>query len=96
MNESKRKILDVGDVLGSLLISDLTEDANRHIHDAMNSLTKAVIAIEFDEPKDDEEDDGTLGPCGCVDYHVADCPTRTGSHDYWSDHEFREYEPNII
>ena len=19
------------------------------------------------------EDDGTLGPCGCVDYHMADC-----------------------
>jgi hypothetical protein len=20
----------------------------------------------------------TLGPCGCTDYHMADCPTRTG------------------
>ena len=23
-------------------------------------------------------EDGTLGPCGCTDYHMADCPTRTG------------------
>ena len=23
-------------------------------------------------------DDDTLGACGCVDYHMADCPTRTG------------------
>jgi hypothetical protein len=21
----------------------------------------------------------TLGPCGCVDYHMADCPLRTDS-----------------
>jgi len=25
-----------------------------------------------------EDDDDTLGPCGCTDYHMADCPTRTG------------------
>lgn len=25
-----------------------------------------------------ERDDWTLGPCGCVDYHYADCPLRTG------------------
>ena len=25
---------------------------------------------------DDEEDEAeTLGPCGCTDYHMADCPT---------------------
>lgn len=23
----------------------------------------------------------TLGPCGCVDYHMADCPIRTASRD---------------
>ncbi len=22
-------------------------------------------------------DDETLGSCGCTDYHMADCPTRT-------------------
>jgi hypothetical protein len=26
-------------------------------------------------------DDDTLGPCGCRDYHMADCPTRTPVHD---------------
>jgi hypothetical protein len=26
---------------------------------------------EFDRPE-------RLGPCGCVDYHMADCPIRTG------------------
>lgn len=23
----------------------------------------------------------TLGACGCRDYHMADCPTRTGAAD---------------
>ena len=23
----------------------------------------------------------TLGPCGCVDYHYADCPTRERTYD---------------
>lgn len=88
---AKRKILDVGDVLGSLIVADLDPEVSRHVHDAMNSLCKAVIKIEMGEPESD--DDETLGPCGCVDYHTADCPTRTGSHDYWSSHEFREYDP---
>lgn len=26
--------------------------------------------------------DDTLGPCGCVDYHYADCPTRGGYEEY--------------
>lgn len=37
-----------------------------------------------------EIDDETLGPCGCVDYHVADCPLRTADSDvvsYWDDVE---------
>lgn len=25
-------------------------------------------------------DDGTLGSCGCVDYHYADCPIRTSHY----------------
>lgn len=28
------------------------------------------------EPKRDPE---ALGPCGCVDYHMADCPIKTAS-----------------
>lgn len=39
-------------------------------------------------------DDETLGPCGCVDYHMSDCPTRTGgsfssAEDVWAAMERR-------
>jgi hypothetical protein len=27
-----------------------------------------------------ELDPDVLGPCGCVDYHMADCPLVTGSY----------------
>jgi hypothetical protein len=30
---------------------------------------------------DDEEEHEKLGACGCTDYHMADCPTRTGAYD---------------
>jgi len=26
-----------------------------------------------------DEEHETLGPCGCSDYHMADCPIRDGS-----------------
>lgn len=42
----------------------------------------AMMEFDFDDP---EADDETLGACGCTDYHMADCPTRTDS--------FRPYEP---
>ena len=29
----------------------------------------------------EDEDEYTLGPCGCVDYHVADCSLVTGYSD---------------
>lgn len=32
-----------------------------------------------------DRDDDTLGPCGCTDYHMADCPTRTGYADAYVD-----------
>jgi hypothetical protein len=32
------------------------------------------ITLDIDGPEEDE----TLGSCGCTDYHMADCPTRTG------------------
>lgn len=32
-----------------------------------------------------------LGSCGCVDYHMADCPTRTGYTDYYAQAE-RDYD----
>lgn len=40
-------------------------------HDANRRAVEA-------EPVDD---DGTLGPCGCTDYHLADCPVRTSRLD---------------
>ena len=36
-------------------------------------------------------DSESLGPCGCTDYHMADCPTRTGSYDYYAEAE--RYDP---
>lgn len=27
-------------------------------------------------------EDGTLGPCGCIDYHMADCDLMTGGSQY--------------
>lgn len=29
-------------------------------------------------PKPEQREDDTLGPCGCVDYHMADCDLKTG------------------
>ena len=40
----------------------------------------------LDEDKEREEAEQTLGPCGCTDYHMADCPIRTARDD--------EYEPD--
>jgi len=28
-----------------------------------------------------ERDPDALGPCGCTDYHMADCPTRDAHYD---------------
>ena len=39
-----------------------------------------------------EVDEDVLGPCGCYDYHMSDCSTRTGSHDYWSEAESAYYD----
>ena len=33
-------------------------------------------------------DNEALGPCGCTDYHMADCPTRTGYADAMSRDEY--------
>jgi hypothetical protein len=38
----------------------------------------------FVPPIPDDDHDDTLGPCGCVDYHMADCPTRTGGSNMTS------------
>jgi len=36
-------------------------------------------------------DNESLGSCGCTDYHMADCPTRTGYADAWAQAE-RDFE----
>jgi hypothetical protein len=43
------------------------------------------FAKTYDAPSD------TLGPCGCTDYHMADCPTRTG---YTAEDRFDDWEAN--
>ncbi len=35
----------------------------------------------WDDPIGCTTEDSTLGPCGCNDYHYADCPTRGGAAD---------------
>jgi hypothetical protein len=37
-----------------------------------SAIGRAHRFLEVEPPEPD-----TLGPCGCVDYHVADCPTLT-------------------
>lgn len=50
-----------------------------------------------------KEDSETLGNCGCVDYHMADCPIRTSTYDmesleeWWleeAENEAYRYEEN--
>lgn len=48
-------------------------------------------APTYDQAEQAAETD-TLGPCGCVDYHRADCPLRTAQRDYYSEMEDREYD----
>lgn len=49
---------------------------------AKELLTKFDITRK-DEPDDEgtTAEDDTLGNCGCVDYHMSDCPLRTAAYD---------------
>lgn len=40
---------------------------------SFDSLERAIEYVTGSRA--DENDPGTLGPCGCTDYHMADCPT---------------------
>lgn len=74
-------------------------EAEGHEHDATHTVTHDEVAVYYFCAEAVEEfvrgslqpaeDDDTLGPCGCTDYHMADCPLRTGSSDYgdWDDHD---------
>lgn len=35
-----------------------------------------------------ETNPDALGPCGCVDYHMSDCPLRTAAIDSYSQQEY--------
>jgi hypothetical protein len=46
---------------------------------------------------DPSSDYGPLGPCGCNDYHYADCPTRTGySDDPPEPHDDEDWTSEIL
>ena len=47
----------------------------------------------LDEDKEREEE--TLGPCGCTDYHMADCPIRAPAGDLESYESEPDYEQII-
>lgn len=47
--------------------------ARRWVESHPDTRVRFVPALP-DVPAEDE----TLGACGCTDYHLADCPTRTG------------------
>lgn len=42
---------------------------------AFRDLESAIRYVTNDYP---DGDDDVLGSCGCTDYHLADCPIRTG------------------
>jgi hypothetical protein len=39
----------------------------------------------------DDEEDNYEWPCGCVDYHYADCPSRDGSDTGMSKDDYLDY-----
>ncbi len=43
-----------------------------------DDLDESINHDPEDEDKPWAPDEWKLGSCGCVDYHMADCPTRTG------------------
>ena len=43
-----------------------------------HSRATCVVCVPLSWDERGSEDDDTLGPCGCTDYHMSDCPTRTG------------------
>jgi hypothetical protein len=50
-------------------------------HLVLRARHHALDGIRFPESSivpDEDEDEFKLGPCGCTDYHMADCPLMTG------------------
>lgn len=59
----------------------------------MQGFQYAVLGTEPVANDDHDHKSETLGSCGCTDYHMADCPTRTASVDssIYDDHELDGY-----
>ncbi len=67
-------------------IFGLLEGTNKHDKNGLHGIIDEVIADAFkygytqgrtDIPLTEDVDEFTLGPCGCTDYHMADCPLMT-------------------
>ncbi len=59
------------------------------------SMTEASARMHGPIPNDNEPDpveDGELGPCGCTDYHMADCDIRD-RRDYERELDQADYDP---
>lgn len=50
---------------------------------AMEQEDRLNMGPETEEVE--EEEGGTLGPCGCTDYHLADCPIVAPSYTEWDE-----------
>ena len=49
-----------------------------------------VNEVQYGVLPDNREDD-TLGPCGCTDYHMSDCPTPTGGDSRTMDEMLEDF-----
>ena len=66
-------------------MSDLLTYLNRALEEAEDeglwhvvAKVNSAISMVGDPESEEPLRDFALGSCGCVDYHMADCPTVTG------------------
>jgi hypothetical protein len=65
---------------------DLTAEQHTMWHQMYTKVRDEAAETEHHESE-------SLGSCGCTDYHMADCPTRTGYSDsYYDDLERGPYD----
>lgn len=62
------------------LLAGTNNDKEDNIHRILDNFAYKVrgVVLSVDTPTDEYGNWETLGPCGCTDYHMADCPLRTG------------------
>jgi len=51
----------------------------RYFGEICGDCREAETSDQRDQRESYDYDNNGLGPCGCNDYHYADCPTRGGS-----------------